>query len=69
MSETNNEVVWERMLRVKATTTFGDESPRTTFARVFKQGDHIVIAADGAEFSFSPEAIEAIYDLHQDVPR
>jgi len=67
-AETSNEVVWERTLRVKVKAVIGGER-MDGFARITKQGDSITISSQGAEFTFSPEVIEAIYDLHQEIPR
>ena len=69
------DVRWERTLVVDVTLVtneFGDDSETLTEAwRITKEGDVLTVRTPGnsCTYHLSPEVIEAIYDLHVEVPR
>ena len=66
----DSDVKWERSLRIRILVQDDAwDAPRQVWADVRQHDDYIVLKASGLEYSFSRSTIEAIYDMHQEIPR
>lgn len=68
-------VEWQRTLTVELLKETAEvHGPRgwaegtCVHARVEKEGDDLLIEIEGARYLFRRAVIEAIYDMHQDIP-
>lgn len=72
MSDGVREVFWNRTLKVRIMRGNREEGDlREDWANVTKAGDGImlILGEDEERLTLSKDVVEAIYDMHQDVPK
>lgn len=72
MSDGVREVFWKRTLKVRIMRGNREEGDlREDWANVTKAGDGImlILGEDEERLTLSKDVVEAIYDMHQDVPK